>query len=1111
MNFRELNAQNVIKMRGTCHNTTQFDWEDRNFMDLLLGKLPVVRTTSAPSEISSLCYNLARKCREYNFFTTDKNNFLIEIQALINQIKEIMPYWHDLSIAAVERCFKMHKYCLISGDGGIGKSYFIKCFEEELEKQGIDHLCVYGKFLSSVDDIDFNEIKQIGEQRGFVLVVDAINELSESDQETLVKHLAQIKETQGVRIVVTYRTQSIDLSLLRPYKDLAEYEYKFPGVSFESAVEWLQSIPVFDIGEYLGVLYSNNPFLLSKLQYIMDGEDVFRGKNNISRFTYIYEQFIKKALGNCGKEYWEKTKLLSQYMFENNTKTVKVDEISSVIENHKEYISQMEQQGFLSSYTSQGQTMCSFTIDSLADYLLARHMWDLIQRKDLSECVDLIKNKLEEFYSIKEMAILVLFDLYISDYVTIRNILEQTGLIEDFSIETLTKLHFADEDIAAFQSVFKCNNADDLLIYLAGYVDKPYNCVNYLNQYYLGEADRQRKVLSKKLSGLRFLGQLKIRLKNMLYIICKCKCNSDRAMEMFYTALWCTASCNSDVRNLATKLLYEAIQRNTYLVEKAIEIFPQIADAYIQDAIIYILSSCNQHEKIRSFFENLLSEKEFLFAKSIRRMSIYLGRPYDYIALEKRNVYTPNANDVSKEFTDLLHRIDLYEKELLPFRFWGVGSIQSEIKFLSIDKRELTEYNNMLTEKFACVRYGDCNGSMCFERDVEQLCGKNYCEQLLDGMCYLSAMEKVFSDVFSLYGLSFNFDERTPYGNTEFEASMIRKAIVVSTDIFVGSLMCSYYTKEFGTFNNYQESIGYEVYDPLRYGEDLMIRTPFSIYQPEIEKMGEKKLRQLQGPTIRDDQWWMDLDLTKANFLNLLKPIYHGGHEWVLVACSVSLQDDVENHSWKETYKLHCCASGDVTMADDHNARYFTIELEEYLGNLFDYSQERNKPWLCKDVPSIAHDSSVFEDVFLVLPPAQFITALSLEFDAERMCWSNSNGEVVIRCNNNRSSYYRDPIMGTVFVRRDAFEELKKIYPIKYFGYSEKHLADKGICDDTAYHFEIVNGVFVKEVANYKRDTPGEETTVLEECLNCKFGLYSPPSAINEDSPFFKFLKEYGV
>ena len=48
---------------------------------------------------------------------------------LINEIKEIMPYWHDLSVTAVERCFKIHKCCLISGEGGIGKSYFIKCVE----------------------------------------------------------------------------------------------------------------------------------------------------------------------------------------------------------------------------------------------------------------------------------------------------------------------------------------------------------------------------------------------------------------------------------------------------------------------------------------------------------------------------------------------------------------------------------------------------------------------------------------------------------------------------------------------------------------------------------------------------------------------------------------------------------------------------------------------------------------------------------------------------------------------------------------------------------------------------------------------------------------------
>lgn len=202
MNLKELNALNATKMKGTCHNTTQFDWEDPDFMDLLLGELPEVRTTSAPKEISSLCYKLDRKCREYNFFTTDRKRFLAEIQTLINEIKEVMPYWYELSVAEVERIFKIHKCCLISGDGGIGKSYFIKCFEEELEKRGVDHLCVYGKFLNSTDDIDFEEIKAIGEQRIFVLVVDAINELRENDQVELVKHLSRIKQVSGVRLVV---------------------------------------------------------------------------------------------------------------------------------------------------------------------------------------------------------------------------------------------------------------------------------------------------------------------------------------------------------------------------------------------------------------------------------------------------------------------------------------------------------------------------------------------------------------------------------------------------------------------------------------------------------------------------------------------------------------------------------------------------------------------------------------------------------------------------------------------------------------------------------------------------------------------------------------------
>ena len=42
------------------------------------------------------------------------------------------------------------------------------------------------------------------------------------------------------------------------------------------------------------------------------------------------------------------------------------------------------------------------------------------------------------------------------------------------------------------------------------------------------------------------------------------------------------------------------------------------------------------------------------------------------------------------------------------------------------------------------------------------------------------------------------------------------------------------------------------------------------------------------------------------------------------------------------------------------------------------------------------------------------------------MSWINSAGEVVIFCNNNKNSYYTDPIGGTVFIRKDYLELISK-------------------------------------------------------------------------------------
>ena len=76
----------------------------------------------------------------------------------------------------------------------------------------------------------------------------------------------------------------MDESMIEECRQVVKSIYEFEGVSFESVVEWLQRIPITDINEYLDVLYSNNPFLLSKLPCILDGKQDLN-KNNVSRFT----------------------------------------------------------------------------------------------------------------------------------------------------------------------------------------------------------------------------------------------------------------------------------------------------------------------------------------------------------------------------------------------------------------------------------------------------------------------------------------------------------------------------------------------------------------------------------------------------------------------------------------------------------------------------------------------------------------------------------------------------------------------------------------------------------------------------------------------------------
>lgn len=313
-----------------------------------------------------------------------------------------------------------------------------------------------------------------------------------------------------------------------------------------------------------------------------------------------------------------------------------------------------------------------------------------------------------------------------------------------------------------------------------------------------------------------------------------------------------------------------------------------------------------------------------------------------------------------------------------------------------------------------------------------------------------------------------------PYGEEErsereddFVNSLFMKCVDIATGIYYGSLMCNYFTDDFATYNNSQNSIGYEVYDPLEYGEDVYIATPVPTYQDYIEKLGDLVINRIELPTKKDIIWVKDASMTRKNLLTLFQPVEIKGIEWVLLAGRVSLHEDSKRETrWKDTYDIWCCTSQKETICENGRARYLTIELDDYAGNLDDYEKCDLKPWLCKNVKDINYHSEIFDTTSLVLPPAELISYFQLVPVYANMSWVDSLGIVVIYCNNNKNSYYTDPIGGTVFIRKDYLDKYLEEHILKYFAFSERYIPETGYADETSLHFEIQNGNIIKEIMN---------------------------------------------
>lgn len=326
------------------------------------------------------------------------------------------------------------------------------------------------------------------------------------------------------------------------------------------------------------------------------------------------------------------------------------------------------------------------------------------------------------------------------------------------------------------------------------------------------------------------------------------------------------------------------------------------------------------------------------------------------------------------------------------------------------------------------------------------------------------------------------FDPQNPqwqrYSDGGFQDTLLFKCAKLAAQKFFGSLMCNYYAIEFASYNNQQNTIGYDVYDPLEYGDDINLTSPISTYSEAIEYLDKRAFELLDYSNAGQIEWTDDFENARSNLLSLLTPILYADHEWILISISIHIRryKDDGHHAldWGDTCLLWMAADCNETITESGDNRKLTIESLDYKGNVFDYIFEKGCFCVSMD-PFELYDA---QHGHLVFPPALLIRHFNLKYTAFDSTWRNADGEIIIYCNNNIRDYYTENVTGTTYIRKDALDKFADLHNVKYFSFTERFpLGNK--CD---VHYEIENGDIIRWVSNYSETVESKGSSLCEKC-----------------------------
>ncbi len=1089
MEYMLLNNKNKQNIRSEINKGFDFEWENPNLMNEIIKKIDnIYPSSSDPKDFqkdSKSLYNINKLFSNLYDRKIDNDEFLKKIKKELNLLHKKYPDLNNykFKFETYDSIINKSHRLLINGCAGIGKSYFIYKLGEELTKIKVPHLCIYGKYNKDISKRIFDEIVNITSE--FYLIIDAFNEFDETKQVEIIEKIKKISKKKNVNIIITYRNFTLKEEIISCIEEINCKKYEFKGVDFESSLLTMIESYGIESMKYLDVIESNNPLYIIMLNKILKSDKLKNENvNGIAQITYIMEYYIKEL---CGKRNWIIVKEIGKKMLETEKPYITEEELKIISEeNYNSFVKKMSENDFMYISKIDKEKTFWFTIHELSDYIIARPLFNIISEKSEKEIIEIVNNKIKKISSISEAITIMLFEKYKENNLKMAiNVFSKSNLYHNIDLSFLKKIRFNENQIKEIQTSIKIKEISYAYFLLAGFPNRPFNCTNYINQVLFDNKDYQINIIER----FREYDYI-IHLKNIVYSLPFVENQMDIINEYFYYSFWLMSSSNERIKNLSIKIVYDLSYKKKELRKKLIIYYKKVNDYYIKKGIIHILTKLPKDKYTIKFLKRVYKSKKELDAENIYRIAKFFNKEHNTPIIHKKNLYkTLPKNTVVDERFDLSRIInvaDLYEKYLLKFERYPSekNTISLNKNFIINKSNSIKKYNRKLNKKFDCIKdSGYCKYSVFSEMIRDNMYNINI--KKVDSKRMFLVYQGIFKDIAKKYRYDYLKEERFDIHINPFENSMLKKILLISQDILLGSLMTNYYTEEFSIFND-DITLGYKSFSYIDYNEEkIYLTTPISPYNELIDKLNNLKCEEIGLYEQRNYDWFKDVQISKNVCSILMKEIKYKNESWSLIGGCI--HKFIPNEL-NESYSCYMGINPKHYLDGFENSNELTIINKDYYGNIYDYKNEIYHKNM--NIHSFQSNSLDIKESYMVFPPPELVKILKLHYDSKLSSWNDDNNNIIILCDNNQKKYYEYPMSGAVYIKTSVLNNLKRNNTIVYWCYTEKLFGKYGWNQDASLHIQLdCNGNIDRIYNNYHLKNKKQETN--EKCEKCKFGIYS--------------------